>query len=337
MLNNYYIKRTFQSVFTLFVVVSLTFGMVRLLPGGPADYVRAQLLQQAQSSGGSVNMAQLNRQVAAYTNIRPDQSIFKQYIDYMISILSGDLGTSIFHQEPVTSILGEALPWTIFIMSVSLIISFSLSIVLGAAMAYKEGSLFDTSLTGVSTFIQSVPYYIAAVVLLYFLAYQGGIFPTGGRMNPSTTAGWNIPFIIGVLTHAALPIISMIVTGFDPIGMRGNSIRVLGEGYMRVAELRGLSESHIAVRYVAKNAILPFYTSFLISIGTVFGGSIILEQIFAYPGVGYYLFQSISSRDYPVMMGGFLLITTAVVIGLYIADLTYGLIDPRANSEGRSS
>ena len=116
--------------------------------------------------------------------------------------------------------------------------------------------------------------------------------------------------------------------------MRGNSIRVLGEDYIRVARLRMLPTERIALRYVARNAVLPIYTNFIIQIAFVLGGSVILEDIFRYPGVGFYFFNAISRRDFPLMMGGFLLISVAVVIAVFIADITYGLIDPRASVGG---
>lgn len=119
--------------------------------------------------------------------------------------------------------------------------------------------------------------------------------------------------------------------------MRGNSVRVMGEDYVRVAELRGLKSRWIALSYVARNAILPMYTNFLISIGFMFGGAIILEEIFGYYGVGYYMIRSINARDYPLMMGCFLVITIAVVIAIYIGDLTYGKLDPRAGGDTNES
>src|SRR5699024_8171781 len=118
------------------------------------------------------------------------------------------------------------------------------------------------------------------------------------------------------------------------LSMRGNSIQILGNDYLRVARLRGLSERRIALRYVGRNALLPMYTSIMIAIGSILGGSTILDQIFAYPGIGYYVYQSIGPRDYPLMMGGFLIITIGILIGVYIADLTYGLVDPQASTGG---
>jgi peptide/nickel transport system permease protein len=116
--------------------------------------------------------------------------------------------------------------------------------------------------------------------------------------------------------------------------MRGNSIRVLGADYLRVAHLRGLGDQRVAIRYVGRNSVLPLYTSFLISIGYLFGGSVVLETIFRYQGLGFYLFQAISTRDYPLMMGGFIMITIAVVVAMFLGDLTYGKLDPRAEQGG---
>jgi len=190
----------------------------------------------------------------------------------------------------------------------------------------------------VSIVLNSVPYYVAAVVFQYVLAYQLGWFPATGRIAPGTSTEPSIEFVVSALNHAGLPILSMVLTGFGgwALIMRGNSISVLGEDYLKVARLRGISQTRIALRYVGRNAVLPMYTSILITIGFMFGGSIVLEEIFAYTGLGYYMFQAINARDYPLMMGCFLIITIAVVVGVYIADLTYGMIDPRAGNDGGS-
>ena len=329
----YLAERTFQAVSSLFVVTTLAFVLMRSMPGGPENYLRTQLKQSGLSESS------IDRMVELYLSFHPDEPLLTQYVDYMWSLAHLDLGQSIWFNEPVAQILGRALPWTIFLSSVSLLITFTVGVVVGALMAYREGSLFDVSLTVYSVVLTSIPYYVLAVVLLYVFAYQLGWFPTGGRMDPTTTPGLNWPFIEGVFYHAALPLASMIVPGLVALGMRGNAIRVLGEDYLRVARLRGLSTSRIATRYVARNAILPMYTGLMISLGTLFGGSIILETIFEYPGVGYYTFKAVQARDYPLMMGGFLLITVTVILGIFIADLTYGWVDPRAGTggEGRES
>ncbi len=329
---NYLARRTGQAVFTVFSVVSISFGIIRLLPGGPADYLRAQMLQR----GSSLTRAQIDQRIAAQTNLAPNKPLYLQYVDYLSSILHGNFGTSIWSNKPVTAVLGPAIPWTVFLMATSLFVAFAIGVSLGAFMAYREGSLFDTGATGTSLITNSIPYYVIALLMLTFLGYRFGLFPTRGQYASGTPVGFNLAFLGSALYHGALPIISLSIANFGgwALTMRGNSIRVLGEDYLRVARLRGLSERRIAMRYVGRNAILPMYTGLLIAIGFMFQGSIILEQIFAYPGVGYYLIASIDHRDYPVMMGAFILIAVAVTIGVYIADLTYSWVDPRAEGGG---
>ena len=330
---SYVLKRIGQSVLTIFVVVSASFGLIRLLPGGPLDYLRAQAIQQG---GSDMSMAEINRRIAAQTNIAINEPMYVQYFDYVTAIFHGDFGQSIWYEEPVASIIGPAIPWTVFLTGSALFLAFTVGVSLGAFMAYREGSRFDVASTGVGLVLNSTPGYVVALLLIAFLGYRMELFPTGGRYTSALTPGFNVPFLASVLHHGAMPILSMAVVGFGgwALSMRGNSIRVLGEDYLRAARLRGLSTRRIALRYVARNAILPMYTGLMIAIGTVFGGAVIIENIFAYPGIGFYLIQAINARDYPLMMGGFIIITVAMVIGITIADLTYGWLDPRAKGGG---
>lgn len=333
---NYYAKRIGQTLFTIYAVISISFALVRLLPGGPMVYLKTKLIRQ---QGGSADMERINRLVELYTSIRPDQPLWVQYLDYVSSVLTGDLGRSLWLNKSVTSILGEALPWTMFLMGSALFLSFTIGISIGAVMAYAEGGKFDLGSTSIAILLNSIPYYIVAVVLVYVLGYQYNVFPTGGRYASGVPVGFNIPYLTSVAYHAILPIFSMVITGFGgtAISMRGNSISVLGSDYLRVARLRGLRPRRIALEYVARNALLPMYTGLMMSIGMIFGGSVILEQIFSYPGVGYYMFKAINTRDYPLLMGGLILITTAVVVGILIADLTYSRIDPRVGGGDREA
>lgn len=335
-MRRYYVERTGQAVFTLVAVVSISFVLIRKLPGGPQDYIKAQLVSQNPSEYSGTDLSQITQ---AYTNIDSTLPLHEQYIDYMAAVLSGDLGKSIIEQRPVAEILGEALPWTVFLMTTAMFLLFFIGVALGAVMAYREGSWFDSAASTVSIFLNSVPFYVAGIMLVYVLAYQYQLFPTRGRVGYGASPGEPVSFLISVLEHATLPILSFVLTGFGGMAltMRGNSIQVLGEDYLRVARLRGLSERRIALRYVARNAILPMYTGLMIQIGFLFGGSVVLEEIFSYTGVGYYLFQALEARDYPLMMGAFIVITIAVVIGVFIADVTYGLIDPTVESGGVSS
>jgi peptide/nickel transport system permease protein len=270
--------------------------------------------------------------VQTYTRIQPDETIYEQYVGYLAASLTGDLGQSIQFNRSVTSVIIEALPWTLFVMGIATVFTFGIAIVLGAILGYKEGTKFDSFVSVTAIVVSSVPYYVAALFFLWILAYRWELFPTGGRFDTATIeAGFNLPFFLDAFHHAILPSASFVITvaGIQAIIMRGNCIQIMGKDYLRVAELRGLDERIIALRYVGRNAVLPMYTEFMISIGFMLGGSIILEQIFAYPGIGFYMLAAIDARDYPLMMGAFIVITVAVVVAVFIADMTYGWIDPR--------
>ncbi|MWV39878.1 ABC transporter permease [Natrialba sp. INN-245] len=330
---NWFIKRTGQAIFTLWAVATLSFGLIRLMPGGAADIMASRLQQQAQ--GSNIPREQLREMVASQLNVDPDAPIHEAYYQYMSALVQGDFGNSIrYGGQEVNAIIADTLPWTLFLMSLSTLGMFAIALSLGAIMAYKEGSTFDLANTGVGILLSSIPYYVAAVVFIAFLGYRTPLFPVRGRYPSGVDPGFTIEFIGGAFHHAMLPALSFIVTGYGLLAltMRGNSIQVLGEDYVRVARLRGLPDRRIALRYVGRNAVLPLYTSLLISIGFMFGGSIILEILFQYRGIGFEMEQGIIYRDMPLMMGTFLVITFGVVIALWIGDATYGKLDPRIKS-----
>lgn len=328
---NYYVQRTARAILTVWVVATITFGMIRLLPGGPMQQIRARLLRQP-----GISADQVDEQISSYQNLVPDAPLHEQYIQYMTGLAQGNMGKSITDMgTPVTEIIAETLPWTLFVMETAQILIFAIGIIGGAFLAYKEGTKLDSVGSSISILLSSIPFYVVAILAVYLLANIGGFFPSRYGFD-STVAepGLSVAFIISALHHAILPIGSVVITGagVQLLAMRGNSIQVLGEDFVRVARLRGLSDRRIATRYVARNAILPMYTSFLTLIAFSIGGSIVLEEIFSYPGIGREMLQSLTRRDYPLMMGIFLVITVAVVLSVYIADLTYGMIDPRVSS-----
>lgn len=323
----YVAKRVGQAAFTVWAVVTITFGLSKMLPGDAEDLLRAQMV----GSSGQTSLSTLKD--AKDVEI-PSGPVWQQYIDYWIALAQGNLGTSIFNEEPVIDILARAVPWTLFYISVALILTFGIGIAIGAIIAYKEGSRLDMTVSTISTLLNSVPYYVSAVIFVYILGYQMSLFPTSGKAPSGVSAGLHPDYVFGVLHHASLPILSIVVTafGFRALAMRGNCIQILGEEYVRVADLRGLSDRRIALQYVGRNAVLPMYTTLMIAIGALLGGSVIIEVIFQFKGLGFFFFQSISARDFPLMMGSFLVISIAVALGLFIADLTYGFIDPRATT-----
>ena len=310
--------------------MTVTFGLIRLLPGGPFTRLRTQML------AAGMDPQTVNKQIENLQNIRPDSSLPEQYANYMLSALQGDLGMSISKGDPVVEILASAAPWTIFIVVVSTVLMFTFGILIGSLQAYWEGSRFDKIFSSVSIAVMAVPFYVVAILALLVFSYRLGWFPATGPSDVGLDSTLSFEFFLSVLHHNALPIFSYTITGIgaQALSMRGNSIQVLGRDYVRVARLRGLPDSRIASRYVARNAILPLYTGFLLLIGFRLGGTVILERIFNIPGLGFYLFDSVNANDYPLMMGTFLVITVTLVIGVFIADLTYGMIDPRISAGG---
>lgn len=329
----YFAKRITQAIVTLWGAITLSFIIIHQMPGSPADYIASRL-----SGLTDLSQGQLNRLVETYLAINPEKPLMEQYIDYMTGLVFHfDLGRSIAFNQPVKDIILQALPWTIFISVISITIGTIMFLLIGSFLATKEGSKWDVFGSYFVMFSDSVPYYIVALLLLFFLGFMTSIFPTQGQMQPGTTPGFNIPFMMGVVYFGALPILSFALTAWGGLSFRAHCTRILGEDYIRVGRLRGLRDSRIMTRYVAWNSLLPMYTGIMASMAAVFGGSIIMEKIFTYPGMGYYMWKAIQYRDYPLMLGGLIIFTFVTVIALLIADFTYAWIDPRVSNQGKES
>ncbi len=330
----YLAKRVGMAILIIFIVVSLSFFMIRLMPGNAIDALRAQL--QAQ---GGLTPEQIQAKLNSVYGVMPTGSVWQQYVTYVGNVFTGDLGTPITNPgTTVLAVIAQALPWTILVVAVALVISFLIGVAVGSAMAAFQNGWFAKIMTFVVSFLSAIPSYLIAIILLYFVANMYPIFPNGGAYSIDVTPGANLPFIGSLLYHAALPIIAYVITSFGSwaLAMKGSAISVLGSEYVRAAESRGLSERRITRSYVGRNSMLPMVTQLALAVGFMFGGSVFIEFYFQYPGVGYYLIQSVNQRDYSLMMGCFLLITVSVVITNLLVDLLYPLVDPRiANPAAR--
>ncbi len=325
------VKRTIKMVLTVYAVVTITFFLIRAMPVNPLQRALQEFIVQGMEEWQAKQMV-----AALYSQFDISKPIGEQYVLYISGLLRGDLGRSIYYLNvPVIEIIAQAIVWTVFLLSTSLTLSFLIGIGLGILMAYKRGSKFDSIMCGICTFFNAMPNYILAFFLLFYLAYGAGLFPSYGAYDIKLEPGFNWPFISSVLEHAVLPIVSMVITSFGgwALSMRGNTISVLGEDYVVAAEARGLPKRRIMLSYVGRNAILPLFTSFAISLGFIFGGSTLIETYFSYPGTGWYLVLSINRRDYTLMQGFFLIITLAVVISNFLADILYSKLDPRIKME----
>lgn len=328
--NNFILRRCAKAALTVFAVATLTFFLVRLMPGNPIEQFIGQLIAQYQ-----LPYEEARDQAASLFSIDLDQPVYLQYLSYLGSLARGDLGTSIRSQGvKVTAIIVTFLPWTLFCVGLSLLISFGLGIVLGAIMAYWRGSVVDYGLTTVGSLLHSIPNYLIAMILIIFLGVRWELLPVvkmRGSMSPGIQPGFTLTFILDVLFHAALPVLTYVVTtvGTWMLTMKASTTATLEEDYVSFARAKGLTDGRIRTAYVGRNAILPLFTQLTLSIGFVFGGSVLIESIFVYRGIGQILVAAVSGRDYPVMQGCFLITTASVVFANLLADLLYGYIDPR--------
>lgn len=330
----YILKRLVVALVIVFIVISLSFFMIRLMPGSPMSALQAQLQVQ-----GGLTPEQINQKIQSVYGVIPTGPVWQQYLTYVGNAFQGNLGRPITNPgTTVVAVIAQALPWTILIVAVALIISFLIGIAVGSAMAAFQQSRFAKVMTFVVSLLSAIPSYLVAIVLLYVLANLYPIFPSGGAYSVDVTPGVNLPYLGSVLYHAILPIAAYVITSFGgwALGMKGSAVSVLGAEYVRAAESRGLSDRRITRSYVGRNSMLPMITQLALSIGFMFGGSVFIETYFQYPGIGYYLIQSVNQRDYSVMMGCFLLITISVVVTNLLVDLLYPLVDPRiANPAAR--
>jgi peptide/nickel transport system permease protein len=333
---SYLLRKTVKAIFTIWLVITLTFFLIRLLPGNPVELYMNQLIVQY-----SMPMDEARDQASALFNIDLEQPVYLQYFQYMGKLVRGDLGMSILSPgATVTEIIVRHLPWTVFSVGLSLMISFMLGMMLGILMAYRRNSLLDHSMTLFASIFSSLPNYLVGILIIVWFGVQMRVLPIAemrGSLSPGMRPHLSWEFIQDVLFHAALPMFTYILTtvGGWMLAMKSNTLSTLEEDYVTVARARGLKDSRITTAYVGRNASLPLFTTLAINIGFVVGGSILIETIFRYEGVGLKLLESIQRRDYTLMQGIFLIITISVVAANYLADILYSFIDPRIRLGGQ--
>ncbi len=329
----YIFRRLMRALFTVYLVTTFIFFLVRLLPGDPIEvYINRQMTQYGYSYEDAANQA---RSLFAIDDSAP---LWRQYLDYMWSLLQGDMGQSmVLPGTTVASIIQSRIWWTIFSVGTALLIAFALGSLIGMLMAYKRGSLFDGIASTIGSVLNSFPNYLFALLVIIIFGVQLGWIPYT-KMRGSISSGQQVEFswafFSDALYHAFLPIAVYVITSIGGwmLLMKSSTISTLEEDYVSAARARGVPEWRVLGFYVGRNAILPLFTQLTISIGFVTGGSLLVEPIFQYQGIGARLYESINQRDYPVLQGIFLVITISVVAALFVADLLYSRLDPRIRS-----
>jgi peptide/nickel transport system permease protein len=322
----YFTRKLGFFVLTLWAVVTLNFFIPRMQPGDPAEI----MVQQLAGKNAQLNPAQ----VQAMRDMlgTPTGSLWSQYVAYLNQLAHGNFGISYnYFPFSVTEVIGRAFWWTVVLVTVVQVLSFGIGILLGIFAAWRRNGKFDTAVTLSSTFIGTLQPFWIALLLIYGLGYTLGWFPTSGGYEQSTP-GWNWDFLYDAFSHAFLPALTLLIV--TPIGwilgMRNTMIMNLNEDYIRLARAKGLPDRTVAVRYAARNAMLPSITGFALALGGVLGGTILVETVFDYPGLGRLMGEAVGIKDYPLLQALMLLTAVATLVANLVADLMYGVLDPRA-------
>ncbi|MER6139735.1 ABC transporter permease [Streptomyces sparsogenes] len=306
------------------MAVTVNFFLPRLIPGDPV-----QLMMARMSQSGPVEPGQ-EEALAAMLGLSHG-NLLTQYGDYLSSVVHLDFGLSVtYFPSPVTDVLHDALPWTLVLVGAATLISFVLGLTLGTLAGWRRGSWLD-SLVPSTTFLAAVPYFWLALLLLYLFGQVWGVLPLGGGYDETLDIGLNGDFLSSALEHAVLPAATIVLSsvGGWMLGMRNMMVSTLAEDYVTAAEAKGLRPRTVMVGYAARNAVLPSVAGFAISLGFIVSGSLVMEIVFSYPGMGFTLLQAVENTDYPLMQAVFLVITFAVLAANFLVDLVYGFVDPR--------
>ena len=315
----YILKRIILFLITAWAALTLNFFLPRLMPGNPAQVMIAKFQ-------GRLSPESLYALEEAF-GIGVEKNMFLQYTDYIKNMITGNFGISItFYPTSVSEVLSQSIPWTIGLVGISTIISFAVGTFLGISTAWKRDSALSSVSVPVWLFLRSMPYFWFALLIQFVFSFLLGWFPLGGAFAK--------PSFVSILYHSILPAFTIIITSIGGwiLTMRNNMISVLADDYVSFAKAVGMPENVVKYDYAARNAVLPSFTAFAMSLGFIISGSLLTEIVFSYPGIGFMLYQSVLNLDYPLMQAIFLFITIAVLIANFIADLTYVFLDPRVRA-----
>jgi peptide/nickel transport system permease protein len=310
-------RRLAQLLPVLLIILCVNFLLVHLAPGDPVTYL----------AGDSATPEYIEALRAQYGLDRP---LYVQLFAYLAAVASGDLGTSFVSHEPVMNVLASRLPASLLLFSTQFILSIVIGVVLGVVSARRRGSLVDQAVSVLSLVGFAVPAFWLAQMLVILFSLQLGLFPSQGmRTLRFEQSAWEAA--LDVAHHLVLPVVTLTIFNLALIARitRASMITALGQEYVVFARSKGVPESDVLWRHAFRNAVLPVVTIIGLNIRTLIAGAVLTETVFAWPGIGRLTYDSIVARDYPVLMGVFLLIGIAVVIGNLLADIAYAVLDPR--------
>jgi peptide/nickel transport system permease protein len=327
----YLLRRLGFFVLTLWVALTLNFFIPRFMPGSPLQALRDR-------THNRLSPAALQQMLTSY-GFKPNENIGLQYLDYLRNMVTGHWGVSIGLSlgVPVSTIVWQALPWTLGMVGLATVLGFLLGTLVGIVAGWRRGSKVDAVLPSVFVVTSALPYFwVGLLLILVFSIWTNGLLPSDFNYDTSLQPAFSAEFIGDVLRHGVLPAATILITavGGWVLTMRNNMITTLAEDYVRMGRAKGLSNRRIMYHYAARNALLPNLSGFAMSIGFVIAGAILVEYVFNYPGVGYQLYNATANNDYPLMQVLFMLYTVAVLVSVLLCDVATAWLDPRARAKG---
>ncbi|ACX68519.1 ABC transporter permease [Paenibacillus sp. Y412MC10] len=316
-MKQYIIRRLLQIIPTMIGISIIIFAISALVPG---DYITA------------VNNPTMTAEKAAQLReiYGLDKPPVERYLTWVGNMLKGNLGDSLVHKQPVTTVMGNYVWNSFFIAIFSLILSWVIAIFAGVFSAKFQYSLFDKIITLLIFLCMSLPSFFIGLLLIKFLALDLGWFPVGG-MKTSGMNGNTWEQLVDIAWHMFLPVtvLTMLSTGSLTRYFRTSMLEVIRQDYIRTARAKGLKERTVIFKHALRNAMLPAITLMGFELPALFGGAIIMEKIFIWPGVGQVYLESINMRDYPFMLGFTVFISVLTLLGNLLSDVLYGTADPR--------
>jgi peptide/nickel transport system permease protein len=310
---------------TILVLLSFNFFLPRIMPGDPFAFLTGEPTMDMPV----VLDEEIKAKLLTYYGL--DKPLLQQFSDYMLNLLHGNLGWSIHYNAPVWEILIGSLKWTLLLVGTSTVIYMVSGIILGAVSAWKKGKKMDAGLLALILSISSFPSFFLGMLFIIILGVNLHLFPISGARTPFVEYSTLFEEIIDILHHLILPAVTLILTSIGGIYLltRNSMLNVLDEDYILTARAKGLSEGYIMRRHALKNALLPISTVIALIAGFMVMGTILVETVFAYPGVGRLLYDAVLVRDYPLLQGAFLIITLTIIAANFVADMIYVYLDPR--------
>ncbi|OAB47485.1 ABC transporter permease [Paenibacillus antarcticus] len=316
-MKQYIIRRLLQMIPTLIGISIIIFAISAMVPG---DYITAR-------ANPNMSIEKQEQLRAIYGLDKPD---YQRYFIWAGNMIKGNFGDSMQHKQPVTTVINTYV-WNSFVIGIfALFFSWFIAMITGIFSAKFQYSFFDKVVTLLVFICMSLPSFFIGLLLIKFLALDLKLFPVGGMSTSGLNAtGWT--YFTDVLKHSFLPImvLTMLSTGGLTRYFRTSMLEVIRQDYIRTARAKGLKERTVIFKHAFRNAMIPAITLLGFELPGLFGGAMILEQIFAWPGIGHIYLNSINMRDYPFMLGFTIFLAVLTLLGNLLADVLYGIADPR--------